>query len=527
MVTNTVSINDRLGDGGLENVVITRVDATTGAISLAAGDGEHKISKSVGSRAIFIGTSITNQGFGTGVYDASGWFVPMNITLGWPFTTLIDAATSGQTTSYHLANWDTLVSPYYDDFDVAFIEIGPNDSNGPTVASATTITNVSTMIGYLLGQGKTVVVLTPTPATSHTAQAELDHISDVTDWLKGYVETLENVFVAEAGRVFVDPDDGYPNTTMSADGTHPSYPGSAVIGKEVARVVPMTRAISRASSFRRDHREYSNNPFFNGAYASGVRGYLGGTGVTGSGPESVTVGTIGVGTFSSIAVSKGSSLDNNSSPIILTVAGASADWACVALRIGSTDSGVIVGSVQRGRHDLAWAATTSYTVGDYAKHSTITDGILCCVAVAAGDAGTSGGTQPTPTAGAYGEIITDGGLFWMWQKMPAVGDVMFAESEYSITGLTGGIAPKYGFMVQRASGETFANGQCPSFDISGGSGNPPTTWPLSGRVVTPEVTLVSPGGGINVRHVWSEWRFYFTSGGGATITIPYSSLRLV
>lgn len=508
-----------------EDVPVLSTDSNGNTVLTGAADAKFSISsKSVGSRAIFIGTSITGQGFDANYYNAAGWFVPMNVSLNWPITTLIDAAVSGQNTTDMVTNWNTAVAAYYDDFDIAFIEIGPNDANGPTVSSATTVSNIETMTNTLLGKGKTVVILTPTPATTHTLPAELAHMSYVTAWLKDFAESKENVFIADAGRAFVDPDDGYANTTMSADGTHPSYPGAAVIGKKVASVLPLTRPISRASSFRRDHKEYANNPFFNGAYATGTRGFGAGTGVTGSGPESVTVGTIGTGTFSSIAVSKGTSLDDNRSSLIITAAGASANWACVAVRIGSTDTG-IVGSTQRGRHDQNWAAATTYTVGDYARHSTITDGIFCCVAVVAGNTGASGGTQPTPTA--YGEIITDNGVIWMWQKLPAVGDVMFAEGECSITGLTGGIAPRFGFMVQRAAGETFADGRCPYFDISGASGNPPTTWPLSGRYVTPEITLVSPGAGILVRHVWVEWRFYFTTGGGATIEIPYSSLRMV
>ena len=245
----------------------------------------------------------------------------------------------------------------------------------------------------------------------------------------------------------------------------------------------------------------------------------------GHGPKSVAVGTLGVAPFSSIAISKGSSLDDNSSSLIITAAGASADWACIVVRVGSNQGTDIVGTTQRGRHDQNWVASTTYTVGDWARHSTITDGIFCCVAVVSGNTGVSGGTQPTPTA--YGQIITDGGVIWMWQKLPAVGDVVFAESEYSITGLTGGIAPKFWMMMQRAGGETFAEASSPYFDISGSSGNPPATWPLSGRVITPEVTLASPGAGINLRHVWAEWRFYFTSGGGATIEIPYVSVRMV
>lgn len=504
---------------------------TTGLVG-ANGASLKISSKSIGSRAIFIGTSVTNQGFGATYYDAKGWFVPMNIALGWPFTTLIDAAVSGQSTSDMLANWDTTVANNYDNFDVAFIEIGPNDANGPTVASATTITNVETMTNTLLGQGKTVVLLTPTTATSpsataHTTQAELDHMSAVAAWVKDFAENKENVFVADAGRVFSEPDDGYPNSTMASDGCHPSYPGAAVIGKEVARVVPLTRPVSRATSIRRDHKEYGNNPFFNGAYASGTRGYQAGTGVTGSGPESVAVGV--TGTFTSVTVSKGSSLDDNSSSLIITVVGATSNWDAVNVRIGS-NNGALTGTTQRGRHDQNWAAATTYTVGDYARHSTITDGILCCVAVVAGDTGASGGTQPTPTAGAYGEIITDNGVIWMWQKLPAVGDVFYAESEYSITGLTGGIAPKFGFTVTRdgSAGDLFGSGQAPYFDISGASGNPPTTWPLSGRVMTPEVTLVTPpNGAIAVRHVWMDWNFYFTAGGAATIEIPYASLRIV
>jgi len=195
-------------------------------------------SRPFGGGAIFIGTSITKQGFGSGVYDAKGWFVPMNISLDWAFTTLIDASTSGQTTSYHLANWDTLVAPYYDQFQTAFIEIGPNDANGPTVDSATTISNVQTMAGYLLARGKVVVILTPTPATSHTTGAELAHMSAVTKAIQEYAAVTNNVYLVEAGRVLTDPDDGYPNTTMSADGTHPSYPGSSVIGKEAAAIIP-------------------------------------------------------------------------------------------------------------------------------------------------------------------------------------------------------------------------------------------------------------------------------------------------
>lgn len=518
-------VGDNPATGGVvpANLATDSADNVSGLVGLS-GKILPLSSQSIGSRAIVIGTSISNSGFGTNYFESRGWFVPMNITLGWPITTLINAAVSGQNTGNMLANWDTTVANQYDNFDVAFIEVGPNDANGisgPTVAKEVTVSNLEAMAGKLLGNGKPVVFLTPTPATTHTLASELDHLSYVTAWIKTFSENNENVFVADAGRAFVDPSNGYPNTTMAPDGTHPGYPGSAVIGKAAANAISkFIRPVSRASSMRRDHREYANNPFFNGAYATGVRGYQAGTGVTGSGPESTTVGVAG-GTFTSVAVSKGSSLDNNSSPLIITASGASANWACVVVRVGSSDA-ALPGTAVRGRHDTIWAASTVYTVGDYAL---LPGGSLCCVAVVAGDSGTSGTVQPAPTT--YGEIVTDNGVIWMYQKLPAVGDVMYGESEYSITSLTGGIAPAASVLVARTDGENFGKAEASRFDISGGFGSPPTTWPLSGRVITPRVTLASPGAGIAVRNVWFEWRFYFTSGGGATITIPYASVRMV
>ena len=476
----------------------------------------------LGTGAIFIGTSITNQGFNPAYFVGSGYMTAMNTALGWAFSTMLNAGVPGYTTSDMLSHWDTLVVPYYDQFEVAFIEPGPNDTNGPALTSAQTVSNVQEMASRLLALGKVVVILTPTTATSITTQAEWLHQSEVTVALKAYAIATENVFMADAARVFAQPSDGYPSSIYSIDGTHPSYPGAAVIGKEVAYRLPFIKTIPKGSSIRRDPKEYCVNPFFNGDYASGVRGYQNGTGVTGSGPESVAVGIAG-GTFSSVTVSKGASLDDASTPIIINASNASANWTAVNVYVGSCQA--VGGLSQLGRWDQNWTASQTVTLGDHRRLAAFPLGILSCLALVSGNTGVTGGTAPVPTG--YGDIITDGGVVWMFQKLPSVGDTVFAEGDYFVDGLVGGIAPKLVLTMERSGGETFASALCPFFDISGASGNAPTTWPLSGSYRTPLVSLVSPGEGILLRHVYLTWSFSFTIGGGATFTIPRTSLRMI
>lgn len=493
------------------------------------------------SRIMLLGTSISNQVFGgVAPIDENGridlnpsYGAILNAVLGNPFNLMLDSAVSGDTVAQMRARFKSDVQARYSEFDVLLIEPGPNSAHA-AVAAVSVIDDLDFMVNDAVENGKLIVLATPTTSNQMDNGAKLTSQSEVEDWCRNKASSTDGVVLADFASVFASPVDGFPESpaqTALSDRVHPGHGGHCTLGKEAARALKNFITPTRRGSFNRySHTEYLPNPLMAGGYASGVRGLQFGAGVTGTGPEATSIEIIG-GTFSSVVASTG--YDSRGRPgLRLVAAGASAAWAGLRVRCGSQ-----LTPSQIGRWDQTWTASTVQTIGDHRRLSGDTLGILTCIGLVSGNTGTTGETAPA-VPGAFGTRITDGGVIWKYQKLPAAGDKFVGEMIYEVSRaaptdglvmqLTAGLSRDGNWTAATAGGyvdsERFGISTWNRTDTSGTVGIPSRYWPEAATLRTPEVTLRDPGGGANLRHVGLELLIYTSSGGGFDLLIPEASL---
>jgi len=491
-------------------------------------------------RVLALGTSITNKWGDSGAAGATrstsadSYLFWMQVALMGQVDTIINKAVSGNNTTQMLARYATDVAANYASFDTLIFEPGPNDYG--QVAYATIISNISTIVSSAISAGKQVILLVPTPSGSYTS-ATFATWQEVRKWMydtyNAYSYTNTQVILIDVSTPMADPLTGYPlsvayaPTSVEAIHVHPSMTGAQMMGRKIADSLPVTKKIElQRAAGQRDYYELLPNPKLQGNNASASRNFYAGAGVTVTGgADHCTIG-ISAGTFSSVTIAPvtpdGTSVANTSAGSRLTIVAAGSDRSVVSMRIGSSDSNPIF-PTQYGRWDSNFVTSTGYKFGDHARLTASPLGVLTCISE-----GTSAASTPTAPTN-YGETVTSGTTTWLWQRLPAVGDVVIAEVEYEIESVTGGVGLETSVSLSRAVGsETFVLGYAGAFDVSAALVNGlPNLWmPRKGVIKSLPLTLQSAGGGVNLRHVFVQLRLMFPSGGGCTIRIDRVSLRL-
>ncbi|OQW74860.1 MAG: hypothetical protein BVN35_09605 [Proteobacteria bacterium ST_bin11] len=542
-----VRVASRLKIGPFSSDVQLIISAIVGSVALTFGKDSEKLinlddktNNFKTNVCIAIGTSITNAYWtaaGLGDNKGSSYLAMLEIMFGPVFPKIIDSAVSGRTIAEMRANWETDVAPYYDTFDWAILEPGPNSVHAGQSA-ASMISDLKWIVDALLSNGKPVLFLTPTSSGQMTTGAARTACAELANWVRRYGLAVDNIFFADVySAVLIGSRDGYPNATLFAQTgdagqrVHPTYGGQCVMARALHDALPWLKKYPIQGMNRYDHLEYSPNPNLVGDVANGVRNAQIATAlntVASTLPECVSVGLVS-GAFASVSstplITK--SVNADGIPVMqIQYAGASADWARFVVRFGSSDTTNAI-PAQIGRYDQVWTAGQTETIGDHFRISGNNNGIYTLINLTAGDSYVTG---PAPSAGAnYGDLVTDGVATWIWQKRPAAGDVFVGAIPYEITQLTGGIVMSGRFVAGLSadfnSGFAKAYSEVPT--LLPAEGVPTPFWPKKGTIFTPELTLKTAPGNDGMRHLWFELTICATINGAATIQIPSNSIRRI
>jgi lysophospholipase L1-like esterase len=188
-----------------------------------------------GSRAIAIGDSITNGQDTTEqatnrLVGGMSWFNQACVLSRQKLRYLRNSGVSGETSTEMLARFKTTVVDYSP--DICFIMCGTND-NAAGITAATTLANIQSM--HLMAEAAGVrTVLCTIPPRGNIPVATINAIND---GIRDYA-AKNSLMVCDFYEILCAPDAAYV-AAYAADGVHPNYVGSAVMGKYVVdNIVP-------------------------------------------------------------------------------------------------------------------------------------------------------------------------------------------------------------------------------------------------------------------------------------------------
>ncbi len=194
-----------------------------------------------GTQVILFGTSLELlAGTGPDTLDPAtsaaavggrGWYHWCNAFLGQRLSLVRNAGVGGNTSAQMLARLAADVLAY--DSDWVLIG-GPVNDMANDIASATTITNLTSIIDAILDDGRKVLMLTAAPSTSYSTTGRRAAVSDVNRWIRALPSFRRDVVVADAHRVLVDPATGSPAAGMAIDAVHYSDAAAMRLGETVA-----------------------------------------------------------------------------------------------------------------------------------------------------------------------------------------------------------------------------------------------------------------------------------------------------
>jgi lysophospholipase L1-like esterase len=518
-------------------------------LSVSDGSNFVGIPKALSNRILFFGTSITASLSSTLTPPSNAQEIRlannsyafwMMAALGWPVTSFINAGVGGNTTTQMVAMFSTDVLAQYVNFDVVLFEPGPNDFSHDEILLAEIQSNYTTIIEGLIKAGKRVIVLAPTASNSpdyltNWTALGVQKRNQLLAWLKPYLATKQNVIYVNADEVMADPATGNLLAALTTDGVHPTTSGAQVLGRWIAKHVSQwfTSSVDIHLPARCD-RQYMPNPRLQGNNASGVNNCYAGAGITVTGGSDATAYQFTKGTWiggtntATIAPYANTGIeDAPAGGTLITVVNAPSDQAELTIAFGGNYNSL--GGTQYGylNGGFGWATSKAVKRGDHAKATGFNTGIWTCI----GPGTTAGsGTVPLPASEtSYGQIIKDGTVYWVWQKIPAVGDTFIAEIKYEIKSLTGSMNFGASALLIGASqsvADTYGSCSFPYTDNTTGNpggGYPGIYLPRKGSLRTPEFTLIQPSGN-PMRYAEIDLVLSFMAGGGCQLYIPEINL---
>lgn len=258
-------------------------DASGNVIGLARADGNTIALTQGGNTVVLFGDSITAYNGGpsilapTASWDSKGFFVWANILLGGRIKVLNQAGVAGDTTAQMLARISSYVLAYRPGY-VAVLG-GANDAI-QSIASATTITNLTAIYRRCLSLGIGVIAIPIIPATGLSA-AQLVLVSAVNRFIKDYCRSNPGMILCDMGQAIVDPNTNWsPASGYLLDGLHPNSLGASVMGKALYTV--LNPIIPPADLMGMGASNLLTNPYFYGTGTTISTGWSlqGGTGAT-------------------------------------------------------------------------------------------------------------------------------------------------------------------------------------------------------------------------------------------------------
>ncbi|AUM16455.1 MULTISPECIES: GDSL-type esterase/lipase family protein [Rhodococcus] len=238
-------------------------DATYAPLGVAGG--------SAINRVVIIGPSLEEQiGQGASTVDPSfatpaqsamrarGWFHWCNAALGNALHLDYNAGVGGNRYDQMLARFDADVIAHNPRF--VFIGSATNDiGGGRTVAQITA--DLDAMIDKCRASGAQVIVMTIPPRSTHNTVSMRAKVAEINRYISALAGVRDGVIAVDLWRPLADPATGYPVPGTTADGTHYSVSGAAILGFHVAeKIRHLVTVRPRLVSYSTDPRRFIANP---------------------------------------------------------------------------------------------------------------------------------------------------------------------------------------------------------------------------------------------------------------------------
>ncbi|ADL00712.1 SGNH/GDSL hydrolase family protein [Brevundimonas subvibrioides] len=447
---------------------------------------------------------------------AQGFFEVANSLLGHPFNIAANLGVAGESAEQIAMRLSAALAYKA---DVVCLLAGQNQSTDagtgqPTLATVTAATVIA-MCEAHKANGSVVVLSTVFLRTSGSeTDAEITRKSTINRLLKQYVATTRGVYLVDLAFALTDPATGYMYADASADTLHMNARGAMIAGRcyadVLAKIAPPP-VIYPATA--RDWTNYSANPTMNGDNASGTNGFAfpAASGISGTGPDACQIIRRNTATVVASKVARTGSWRRDSKARMEITAAANYD-------AGYFYFGGIGNTLSAGRYDLTWNASATRVLGERRLPTTPNGFIYLCV-----KPGTSSNTEPTWPTTEGGTVVDGGTAIWLCQKMPAAGDVFFAEADLEFSALTAGkgmgallilelytttLQPQYATALNFPTNGTYGVGS----DFA-----PPLLHLKTPDLVIP--TLTEP-----VRYLHASVRVFLEAGGSVTVDISRAAI---
>lgn len=444
------------------------------------------------------GDSISNQNFGTGIYEAHGYLIAANELMGWPMNIIANGGVSGNTTTQMLARLEAFLDGN-PTIGMLLILGGTNDP-GNGINAATTIANLEAMYAICRQKRVRAVALTITPRTDQ-AGAILTFIQTVNAAILASNGPLAKAdtftALADAGNSLL------PYANSLYDSVHPAIAGAMRMARDalVAVLAPIVGTNGPGTSGDLDYREYAANPMALGDNADNINGWRLQTGVTGTGPNGWTVSKRNTG--AGVASKAGAA-----ARMVMT---STANWDGVGYWYGGEQT------LALGRYDQGWAGSTAYTHGRRVRPTTPNGFHYRLITP-----GTTGASEPLwPTT--EGTLVVDGGVTWLCQRTPQAGDKFIARVDVQFSGLVTGkwIAPRVSLSAINTAGSGFGGVVGNFVDLSSMTDFGLDYAPPFMRIETPEMTM----GSDTLRYLQAVFAVHGQAAGGVTMDVLRASIR--
>lgn len=272
-----------------------------------------------GNRIIILGTSISQVGAGSTVFDPSGAFRGSSNWFGWgcflsnqQMIWQWDAAKLGDTTDGAIARFNSDIVPFANNFEICIIEQGTNDAYVQLRSVKSFAANIKTLVGMVQALNKVPVLCTVMQRSDLGSLL----VEQYNSFLYEYC-LLQGIPLIDFYSAVLNTATGLTNVANTSDGLHPSPAGARLMGQaSVTKLAPIL--LSLPVMLAAEHQQaWSNNLVANSLGTNNAAGLFTGFVKAGTGTPTIVApsGSV-IGNWQRLTATDATQTSINSAAII-------------------------------------------------------------------------------------------------------------------------------------------------------------------------------------------------------------------